>query len=398
MVDAIVSFAIEKLGEFIAKEVNILVEVKDNVRWLKDELCYLQSSVRYAESRQEDERILIWLNNVRDVANDAVNALNNFSAHQQKHAAPSQGILDRFRSCVCMIKEEVTLYDIGKEIDSLKRRIEDIKKRRNDYGIDNILATPNVQQKQRTLSRTTAINNFKVIKNQVEVVGLQDDFKTLKTELDSEDLSLKVISIHGMGGLGKTSLATKLYNSSELKDFGTRAKVCVSNEYNIKDVLKRIVKSFMGPEHEQKLSTMDEHDLLQHLPKLLQDRGRYLALIDDIWDIKAWDQIKIAFPNQNNGSRIIITTRKKKVAEMADDKCFVHQLRFLTERESWELFCKRAKPTTPNMEKLGKEMVSKCQGLPLAIVVLSGLLLHNMSYDYWSKVKEHIWRKLKEHS
>ncbi|XP_074334690.1 disease resistance protein RPP13-like [Apium graveolens] len=199
-----------------------------------------------------------------------------------------------------------------------------------------------------------------------------------------------------MGGSGKTSLATKFYNSSELRNFDTCAMVCVSNDYNIKDVLKRIIKSFMGPEHEQYMSTMDEYDLLQYLTKLLEDRGCYLALIDDIWDIKAWIQIKDAFPDQKNGSRIIITTRNKKVAEMADDKCFVHRLRFLTEDESWELFCKRAEPTTPNLKKLGREMVGKCRGLPLAIVVLSGLLSHNMSYDYWSKVKEHIWRHLKD--
>ncbi|XP_074332362.1 disease resistance protein RPP13-like [Apium graveolens] len=390
MVDAIVSLAIEKLGAFIAQEVNILLEVKDNLRWLKDELRYLQSSVRSAESRLEEEQIRNWVEDVRDVANDAIKILSDFSAHQEEYAAPKRGILDRVRGCVCVCNGEVMLYDIGKEIESLKRRIEVIKNRRNEYRIDNILATPNKQQKERTLLRITAINN------QVEVVGFEDDFKILKAELDSKDLALKVISIHGMGGLGKTSLATKLYNSSELRNFDTRAKVCVSNEYNIKDVLKRIVTSFMGAEYEQKLSTMDEYHLLQHLPELLQSQGRYLVLIDDIWDIKVWDQIKIAFPNQKNRSRIIITTRNKKVAEMADGKCFVHQLRFLTEDESWELFCKRAEPTIQNLKKLGREMVGKCRGLPLAIVVLSGLLSHNMSYEYWSKVKEHIWRHLKD--
>ncbi|XP_074333588.1 disease resistance protein RPP13-like [Apium graveolens] len=390
MVDAIVSLAIEKLGAFIAQEVNILLEVKDNLRWLKDELRYLQSSVRSAESRLEEEQIRNWVEDVRDVANDAIKILSDFSAHQEEYAAPKRGILDRVRGCVCVCNREVMLYDIGKEIESLKRRIEVIKNRRNEYRIDNILATPNKQQKERTLLRITAINN------QVEVVGFEDDFKILKAELDSKDLALKVISIHGMGGLGKTSLATKLYNSSELRNFDTRAKVCVSNEYNIKDVLKRIVTSFMGAQYEQKLSTMDEYHLLQHLPELLQSQGRYLVLIDDIWDIKVWDQIKIAFPNQKNRSRIIITTRNKKVAEMADGKCFVHQLRFLTEDESWELFCKRAEPTIQNLKKLGREMVGKCRGLPLAIVVLSGLLSHNMSYEYWSKVKEHIWRHLKD--
>ncbi|KAL8106819.1 hypothetical protein AgCh_023557 [Apium graveolens] len=263
MVDAIVSFAIEKLGEFIAQEVNILLEVKDNLRWLKDELRYLQSSIRSAESRLEEKQIRNWVEDVRDVANDAIKILSEFGANQEEYAAPKQGILDCVQACFCMIREKVTLSDIGKEIDSLKRRIEVIKNRRNEYRIDNILATPNKQQKERTLLRITAINN------QVEVVGFEDDFKTLKAELNSEDPFLKVISIHGMGGLGKTSLATKLYNSSELRNFDTRAKVCVSNEYDIKDVVKRIAKSFMGVEYEQKLSTMDEYDLLQHLSELL---------------------------------------------------------------------------------------------------------------------------------
>ncbi|KAL8106784.1 hypothetical protein AgCh_023522 [Apium graveolens] len=193
--------------------------------------------------------------------NNAVTILSNFSAHQQEYAAPKQGFLDCVRACICMCKKEVMLSDICKEIESLKKRIVVIKDRRNEYRIDNILATPNKQQQERTLLRITAINN------QVEVVGFEDDFKTL-------------------GGLGKTSLATKLYNSSELRNFDTRAKVCVSNEYDIKDVVKRIAKSFMGAEYEQKLSTMDEYDLLQHLPELLQSRGQYLVLIDDIWDIK----------------------------------------------------------------------------------------------------------------
>ncbi|XP_074335954.1 putative disease resistance RPP13-like protein 3 [Apium graveolens] len=78
----------------------------------------------------------------------------------------------------------------------------------------------------------------------------------------------------------------------------------------------------------------------------------------------------------------------KRVAEMADDKCFVHKLRFLTEDESWQLFCKRAEPTTPNLKKLGREMAGKRRGLPLEIVILSGLLLHNRTNDFWLKMRD----------
>nr|XP_017221546.1 PREDICTED: putative disease resistance RPP13-like protein 3 [Daucus carota subsp. sativus] len=119
---------------------------------------------------------------------------------------------------------------------------------------------------------------------------------------------------------------------------------------------------------------MEEVELLQHLRKILLEGDRYLVVIDDIWDVEVWRRIKNAFPDKKNGSRIIITTRNKVVSEGVEDTCFVHELSFLSEDESWQLFCKKAKPTL-NLEMLGKEMVDKCGGLPLAIVILSGLLL-----------------------
>ncbi|KAL1807131.1 hypothetical protein ACET3Z_030199 [Daucus carota] len=311
----------------------------------------------------------------------AVENLGDFLVRQDGQASLEQGRMDRFLNCICICKKEAQLYDIGNDIESLKKRIGVIKERRLEFGIDTILAGPDVKQKERTLIRASAIDKH------VDVVGLKEDIKKLTRELNREDPALKIISIHGLGGLGKTSLATKLYNSNELKHFGTRAKVSVSSDYNIKDVLKRIIKSFKGPEHEQYMSNIDEHDLLQYLPKLLQNQGCYLVLIDDIWDINAWNQIKIAFPDQDNGSRIIITTRNKKVAETVDRNGLAYQLRFLREEESWELFWKTAQPTQ-NLENLGRQMVGKCGGLPLAIVILGGLLFHDKSYEYWSKIED----------
>ncbi|KAL1819818.1 hypothetical protein ACET3Z_014687 [Daucus carota] len=395
MVDATVSFAIEKLSDFLTQEVNTRLGVKDGVRWLKDELGYLQSAVRQAELDQESNPLIRqWINNIKDVANDAVIILERFSTLQEEEqAAPRKNVLDCLRSSICMCRKEAKLYDIGKEIESLRGRVVEIKNRRDEYGITNILANPIVQQRKRTVLRATSFEN------QVDVVGFEDDFKTLLDELVGEDPSLKVISIHGMGGLGKTTLASKLYHSSKLNHFHSHAWVCVSQEYNIKDVLRTIIKSIMGhkPGRGLDMLNMNEVDLLQHLRKLLLGRDRYLAVIDDIWDIEAWEKIKKAFPDKKNGSRVIITTRNKIIAQRVDDRCFVHALRFLREDESWDLFCKRAKPLK-NLEQLGKEMVGKCGGLPLAIMVLSGLLFHKKSYEDWVKVKDDIWRQLKGES
>ncbi|XP_074380593.1 putative disease resistance RPP13-like protein 3 [Apium graveolens] len=389
MVDAVVSFTIEKLSEFVTQQVNIRVGVKDGIEWLKDELGYLLISVRIAEGHQGSDHIRLWTNSVRDVANQALIILERFSAQQEEHAAHEHGgVLDRMRSFICICKKEANLYDIGNDIESLKVKIIGIKSRRDEYRINDIIInTPDVQKRKRTFLRAASFDH------EDDVIGFQDDVQTLLAELGNRDPFLKLISIHGMGGLGKSTLASKLYHSSALSHFKSRAWVCVSEEYEITHVLRMIIKSFTKDKQDL-LNEMEEVELQRHLRNILLNVEHYLVVIDDIWDVEVWKKIKNAFPDKKNGARVIITTRNKIVAEGIDDTCFVHELRFLRADESWQLFCKRTKPT-PNLEVLGKEMVGKCGGLPLAIVILSGLLLQKKTFTFWSEVKDHLWRKLK---
>ncbi|KAL1815126.1 putative disease resistance RPP13-like protein 3 [Daucus carota subsp. sativus] len=392
MVDAAVSFTIEKLHEFVSQQVNIRIGVKDGIGWLKDELGYLLISVRAAEAHQDKDHIRRWTDSVKDVANQAVIILERFSAQREEQAADEQGgVLDCIRRFICICKKEANLYDLGKDIESLKQKMIGIKSRRDEYHInDMIIATPNVQKRRRKLLRAASFDHEK------DVVGFGDDVRTLLAKLGNEDPSLGLISIHGMGGLGKSTLASKLYHSSELSHFKSRAWVCVSEDYDITHVLRKIIKCF-EVDGQDSLNKMEEVELLRHLRKILLQGDHYLVVIDDIWDVEVWKKIKNAFPDKKNGSRIIITTRNKVVAEGVEDTCFVYELSFLSKDESWQLFCKRAKPT-PNLEMLGKEMLDKCGGLPLAIVILSGLLLQKRTYKFWSDVKDQLWRKLKGES
>uniref|UniRef100_M1ATQ3 EDNR2GH8 protein n=1 Tax=Solanum tuberosum TaxID=4113 RepID=M1ATQ3_SOLTU len=167
------------------------------------------------------------------------------------------------------------------------------------------------------------------------------------------------------------------------------------------DLLKTIIKSIQGCAKEtlDLLEKMAERDLENHLRKLLTEH-KYLVVIDDVWQREAWKSLKRAFPDSNNGSRVI-TTRKVDVAERADNRGFVHELRFLSQEESWDLFCRElldVRAMIPAMESLAKDMVGKCRGLPLAIVVLSGLLSHKRGLDKWQKVKDCLWKDIEEDS
>ncbi|CAK9149849.1 unnamed protein product, partial [Ilex paraguariensis] len=99
----------------------------------------------------------------------------------------------------------------------------------------------------------------------------------------------------------------------------------------------------------------------------------YVVVLDDIWNIQAWDAIKYALPDGNCGSRVLITTR---VVDVASDSCFESQgykyeMNALSDDESWTLFYKRC---PQHLERPSRNILRKCEGLPLAIVAIGGIL------------------------
>ncbi|PHT25192.1 hypothetical protein BC332_34957 [Capsicum chinense] len=120
---------------------------------------------------------------------------------------------------------------------------------------------------------------------------------------------------------------------------------------------------------------MNDEKLAIELSSHLRSK-RYLVVIDDVWTMEAWDDLKMAFPNTASGSRILLTTRNRDVASYANPEGSPHHLRFLTNEESWELLSKKVfrKGSCPlELEDIGLQIAKKCYGLPLAIVVVSGI-------------------------
>ncbi|XP_015962217.2 TMV resistance protein N-like [Arachis duranensis] len=171
------------------------------------------------------------------------------------------------------------------------------------------------------------------------IVGLQKDFDEVINQLKEEDSPRNVVSIVGMGALGKTTLARKIYNSKEVRKlFPCRAWTTISKEYMEKEVFRNLLNSLTLQKSKYKNSS--EEELKEKVRKCLNGK-KYLVVLDDVWETEAWDKLKDYLPDNKNGSMILITTRKNHVAYYARSKDPHHQQNFLDKDQSWEMFCNK---------------------------------------------------------
>ncbi|KAF8085594.1 hypothetical protein N665_0660s0003, partial [Sinapis alba] len=203
-----------------------------------------------------------------------------------------------------------------------------------------------------------------------------------------EEDNLQVLSIIGIGGIGKTTIARQVFNHERVKNhFEELAWVCVSQQFTRKDVWQTILRN-LQPKYEE--ITKDE---IQNKLFGLLETQTYLIVLDDIWKEEDWDRIKPIFP-QKKGWKVILTSRNEDVALRADPTYVTFKPQGFTHEESWKLFQKIAFPKNElfsvdeEMREIGKEMIKYCGGLPLAIQVLGGLLAAQYTMRQWRRVYE----------
>ncbi|KAL0421673.1 UNVERIFIED_CONTAM: putative late blight resistance proteinR1A-4 [Sesamum latifolium] len=172
--------------------------------------------------------------------------------------------------------------------------------------------------------------------DRITLVGLDRDMMHIKDRLTGSPSKLDILPIVGMGGIGKTTLARNLYNDSLIEYyFDIRAWVVVSQDYHIKEMFTSLAGSTREVGGELHQSSIEELALRLH--KSLKGR-RYLIVMDDVWDTRVW---------------------------------------MMSKEASWDLLRKTVfgqKDCPSALEKIGRMIARNCKGLPLAIVVIGGLL------------------------
>ncbi|KAJ4757771.1 CC-NBS-LRR disease resistance protein [Rhynchospora pubera] len=226
-----------------------------------------------------------------------------------------------------------------------------------------------------------------------EVVGFARDIdEVVKHLLDKENRNLTVVSVVGPGGIGKTTLTRKVCHSNDVvKSFGKAIWITISQKYNLLHILRKIAQDLNIMSNNL---NMNMNELAFLISKSLEKR-MYLIVFDDIWTEEFWAEIINVLPDTRNGSRVLVTTRFVNVAKKTDTAYEPYVLPVLDDKNSLELFLKKAVPKrlqfpdgpTIDFYNLATKFTAKCKGLPLALVVLGGLLSIR-PYDY------HAWNEL----
>ncbi|CAL9174082.1 unnamed protein product, partial [Musa hybrid cultivar] len=264
--------------------------------------------------------------------------------------------------------------------------------------IEDLITTLDADEKQMITSvvpRTTT--SFPI---ETQVFGRDEQLNHLLEQLmkstdgsGSSNSSISTLTIVGIGGVGKTTLAQQAYHHERVNNyFQPKVWLCVSDNFNVERLTKDIIESIT--EEKCDLSNLDT---LQVVVKKKLTSKRFLIVLDDVWneDGLKWERFCASLRYGEPGSKILVTTRSKKIAEMVGNPI---PLGGLDEAIYWEFFKKCAFGSEvagefPQLEAIAKKIAGRLKGLPLAARTVGGLLKAQMNEKHWRNIAgSEIWQ------
>ncbi|QHO22404.1 putative disease resistance RPP13-like protein 1 [Arachis hypogaea] len=366
------------LDRLISREfVNLVVGKKLNrqlVERLQTALLAAEALVADAEQKQfGNELVRKWLDSLRDAVYTADDLLDRVLIRKEIRKKvhiplpPFLNLSNRKRAT---------------KIEDVVKRIEDLEKRKDTLGLKEI---PTGSSSWRPPSTSLVKGN---------VFGRDGDQQALIKMLnDNNDHTLSVISIVGMGGVGKTTLAQCLYNNKDLMDgVDLKAWICVSENFDIVETTKNVIKGISSG-----VCSLDSFDLLQQDLKEKLSKKKFFIVLDDVWseDADKWNSFIVPFQHGRKGSTILLTTRMVNVGRTVQHYNS-YTLNQLSDDDCWSIFADNASFPESNgsseLEGIGRKIVERCDGLPFAAETLGRLLRSERRVEEWNQIlSSDIW-------
>ncbi|XP_024040609.1 putative disease resistance RPP13-like protein 1 [Citrus clementina] len=407
-VDLLVNKLASEGIRLFARQEQIQADLK---KW-KNMLMIIKAVLADAEEKKTDQSVKLWLGELQNLAFDVEDLLDEFqteafrrklllgngdpaAAHDQPSCSRTR--TSKFRKliptcCTTFTPQSIQFdYAMMSKIKEINGRFQDIVTQKDSLGL-NVSSGGRTTKDRKRRETTSLVKEAKVYGREIEK---KDVVELLLRDDLSNDGGFSVIPIVGMGGLGKTTLAQLVYNDKQVVDhFDLKAWTCVSDDFDVIRLTKTILTSIVA---DQNVDNLNLNSLQEKLNKQLSGK-KFLLLLDDVWNrnYHDWDQLRRPFELGAPGSKIIVTTRNQEVAKIMGTVP-AYQLKKLSDNDCLAVFVQHSLGTRDfsshkSLEEIGKKIVTKCDGLPLAAQTLGGLLRGNHDRSEWEDVlSSKIW-------
>ncbi|XBI86299.1 hypothetical protein VPH35_094285 [Triticum aestivum] len=368
---------------------NKLFHLQSVLQRLSDSLPEMYDLINRAEWRSHKDGVAELLPKLKDVVYDVEDLLDELRWYNHKVIvegnASQSSITDFFNSFI--------------NVNDIHERLDHISNCLDKKGLGEL--TPRFDRTVRPETSSFA-NETKIfgrgmeLKQILRVLGVpthnhsKDKWESHANK--SRLPNLPILSIVGIGDVGKTTLAQHICSHPQVKShYDTVIWICVSDDFDEKRLTKEAIESCPGKE-----ATTNNLNSLQHaLSKILENR-KFLIVLDDLWDdaLKenglCWKRFCAPLINVLQGSMMLVTTRSPKVADFVSTMEPII-LEGLKDDEFWNFFklCVFGSESSndfPELELVGRKILPKLKGSPLAARTLGRMLRDDLRTSHWTNI------------
>ncbi|XP_020690746.1 putative disease resistance protein RGA3 [Dendrobium catenatum] len=383
-VSTLVSNILNKLISPAIEQLSVEFGIEDELNKVKRILQAIQPTLAEAEKRK-----LRWLSAFKDAVYEIEDVLDDLNYGARRKSISQENKIKKVLYS-CFFSNSITSFKLCWRLNIIIRKMEDLAEDiRLSFPINRVPQIPDYSSHQ-THSYV----------DEETVIGREKDKEEIVSSLinyaaASNNEKIMVLPIVAMGGMGKTKLSQLIYMDHRVEShFQLRIWVYVSNAYF--DVT-RIVRLIIEVATEQFCDFVNMNVLVKQLREIISGK-RCLIILDDVWNenLYLWKELKTLLDYCGKGSAVVVSTRSIRAAKIMTTHT-IYCLEQLSEEDSWELFRRRAfaKDTEEpaSLVKIGKDILKRCDGLPLAIVTIGGMMRHENDEVKWKAVLDsEMWR------
>ncbi|GKV51546.1 hypothetical protein SLEP1_g58189 [Rubroshorea leprosula] len=348
-----------------------------------------------------------WLQELGNIVDEADNVVDEIAYEHLRYKVAQKQMWKKV-SCFFTLSNPLAFrLKIAKRIKDLNLDLASLNDWATGLGLQHRLANklPEHVEFQQTNSS---------LDDPLEIVGRKNKvLEVVQSLIDSSNgVDLPVVSIVGMGGIGKTTLAKLVYNNELIeKQFYQKMWVCVTENFDDKQILATMLKSLITNEADH-VDFKDKDAVVQKLKEKFVQRNssekieekNYLLILDDVWNEEKpeWEKLRkcLLGIGKKGGSRVLVTTRNEKVASIMGTKN-MHSLAKLEKEDCWSIIKLRAfgnSSISSELETIGEKIAEKCKGVALVANIIGGTLRNNTNLDDWKSIRDsnEAWHSIEE--